>query len=88
MSLKGYIDDKCQEAALAAANFTSSVIQSQSIQQTSMTGLMEIQSIDNSTNPPTLQVLDQNQNYQTISYVGSDYIYPGQSIFCSNGFAQ
>lgn len=88
MSLKDKIKSIAQEAALNAVNYTSSVISSQVQQFQNQTGLMTIQSIDNSSYPPVLQVLDGSGNYQSIKYIGSDYIYPGQSVFCSNGYSQ
>lgn len=86
--LKDKITQIAQEAALNTANFASTVIQAQINQQAAKTGLMTVQSVDLSSTPIGIQVLDASGNIQVIGYTGNGYPYPGQVIFVNNGYSQ
>lgn len=88
MGLRDTIKQIAQETALQAVNYNSSAVQSQNQAQQAVSGLMIVQSVKNLSGQILLSVRDNSGNLQTIQYIGSDNIYPGLGVFCSNGFAQ
>ena len=86
MSLKQAITKIAQEAALNAANYASSLVQTQLNAQTQKTGIMTVQAIDTSTNPTSINVIDANGYVQTVQYLAQDYPYVGQNLFIDNGY--
>lgn len=89
MGLKDYIDKRATSAAIVAVNNLSVSItgQVQANQQTS--GLWSVRAVKTNEGGQTLvEVTNDSGQVQTVQYVGSDYLYPGGSVYVSNGLAQ